>query len=77
MRQIDWSERDGQLTVQWDAAAAPSLSVTHVANGVRTVLAFRRAGGMAQIDVSGLPPGGRFEFAVSDGLNARSITAPR
>jgi hypothetical protein len=48
-----------------------------VANGARTVLAFRRTGGMAQIDVSGLPPGGRFEFAVSDGLNARSITAPR
>ena len=77
MRQIDWSERDGQLTVQWDAGLAPSLSVTHVANGARTVLAFRRTGGMAQIDVSGLPPGGRFEFAVSDGLNARSITAPR
>jgi hypothetical protein len=77
MRQIDWSERDGQLTVQWDAAAAPSLSVTHVANGARTVLAFRLSGGLARIDVSGLPPGGRFEFAVSDGLNARTITAPR
>ena len=33
--------------------------------------------GLAQIDVSGLPAGGRYEFALSDGLNARTITAPR
>jgi IPT/TIG domain len=77
MQQIDWNERDGQLTVQWDASAAPSLAVTYVIKGARTVLAFRRTGGVAQIDVSGLPAGGRYEFAVSDGLNARTITVPR
>ncbi len=77
MQQIDWNERDGQLTVQWDASAAPSLAVTYVIKGARTVLAFQRTGGVTQIDVSGLPVGGRYEFAVSDGLNARTITVPR
>ena len=77
MQQIDWNERDGQLTVKWDASAAPSLAVTYVIKGARTVLAFQRTGGMAQIDVSRLPAGGRYEFAVSDGLNARTITVPR
>jgi hypothetical protein len=77
MRQIDWSESSGQLTVQWDATAAPDLAVTHVVGARRTLLALRLAGGFAQIDISGLPAGGRYEFAVSDGLNARTITAPR
>jgi hypothetical protein len=77
MRQIDWSESNGRLTVQWDATAAPGLAVTHVDGASRTLLALRATGGIAQIDVSGLPAGGRYEFAVSDGLNARTITAPR
>ncbi len=77
MQQIDWHERDGQLTVQWDASAAPSLAVTYVFKGARTVLAFQRTGGQAEIDVSGLPAGGRFDFSVTDGLNARTITVAR
>lgn len=77
MRQIDWSESDGRLTVQWDATVAPGLAVTHVVGATRTVLVLRATSGLAEIDVSGLPAGGRYEFSFSDGLNARTITARR
>ena len=77
LRSIDWREESGILRVQWDASAAPHLSATYVVDGTRTVLGMHRAGGAAEFDVSGLPADGRFEFALSDGLNVRILTAVR
>jgi hypothetical protein len=77
LRGVDWTETSGTLRVQWDTAAASHIAVTHVANGVRTVLGVRRAGGAAEFDVSQLPAGGRFEIALTDGLNARTVQARR
>jgi hypothetical protein len=74
---IDWNESNGNLRVQWDPAAASHVAVTHVVNGERTVLGLGRAGGTADFDVSQLPPGGLFEVALSDGLNARTLRIRR
>lgn len=73
LRGVDWSEAGGVLRVQWDTTAASHIAVTYVANGERTVLGVNRAGGSVDFDVSQLPPGGRFEIALSDGLNARTL----
>jgi hypothetical protein len=77
LRSVDWSESDGRLRVQWDTSAASHIAVTYVANGVRTVLGVNRAGGNAEFDVSELPAGGRFEIALTDGMNARTVQARR
>jgi hypothetical protein len=77
LRGVDWSETNGTLRVQWDAAAASHIAVTYVAKGMRTVLGVSRSGGSAEFDVSQLPAGGRFEIALSDGLNARTVQARR
>jgi len=77
LRSVDWSESNGRLRVQWDTAAASHIAVTYVANGERTVLGINRAGGVAEFDVSALPSGGRFEIALTDGMNARTVQARR
>ena len=77
LRSVDWSEAGGLLRVQWDVAAASQLAATHVIGGVRTVLGMHRAGGAAEFDTGGLAAGGRFEFALSDGLNARVLSVTR
>ncbi len=77
LRSVDWQEGGGVLRVQWDAAAASHLAVTHVIGGARSVLGMHRSSGSAEFDVSYLPSGGRFEFAFSDGLNARVLSAVR
>jgi hypothetical protein len=74
---LQWRERGGVLELTWDAAAAAHLAVAHVAGAVRTVLAVDRRGGRASIDVAGLPPGGEYEFSLSDGLNARLTVVAR
>jgi hypothetical protein len=74
---VDWSERGGQLSIRWNPAAAPYVSVTHVLNGERTVLALHRHGGTVDLDTSALPAGGTLEFGLSDGLNANVVTVPR
>jgi hypothetical protein len=35
------------------------------------------AGGTATLPTAGLPPGGRFEFALSDGLNGERVLRER
>ncbi len=77
LRGVDWAESSGTLRVQWDTAAASSVAVTYIADGKRTVLGVNRAGGTAEFDVSQLPAGGRFEIALSDGLNARTVQVRR
>ncbi|HTN48269.1 MAG TPA: IPT/TIG domain-containing protein [Burkholderiaceae bacterium] len=77
LRAVDWSESNGVLHVQWDTAAASHLAVTYVDKGQRTVLGVSRGGGSAEFDTAGLPAGGHFELALSDGLNARTLLLQR
>jgi hypothetical protein len=74
---VDWSESGGRVTMRWNTAAASHVSVTHVLNGERTVLALQRHGGSIEVETAALPPGGTFEFSLSDGLNARLVTVQR
>lgn len=74
---VDWNESGGRLSLRWNAAVASHLSVTHVRNGERTVLALQRQGGTLDVDTTGLPPGGTFEVSLSDGLNAQLISVAR
>ena len=56
----------GHLTVTWDPASEPYLSVLHVSpTGIRTVIAHRLTGGTASIDVSGFLDNGLFEVSTS------------
>jgi hypothetical protein len=74
---LDWSESGGVLAVNWNIAARPYLSVTHVVDGRRTVLAINRTGGRLQLPSAELPAGGVFEIGVSDGLNSQLVVLPR
>lgn len=74
---IDWSETGGELVVRWNTAAASHVSVTHVKDGKRTVLAMQGQGGLLRLDTGGLPAGGVFELSLSDGLNAELVTLAR
>ena len=77
LRGIDWTESNGVLRVTWDVAAASHVAATYVGSEVRTVLGVNRVGGVADFDTSQLPAGGRFEIALSDGLNARTLQIRR
>ena len=70
------SEQAGVLHVKWDAAQHPYLSVTHIGLK-RSVLALQLEGGSAALSVAALPPGGLFEFGLSDGLNGERILRER
>ncbi len=74
---VDWKESNGRVNVRWNASSAAYASVTYVLNGERTVLALHRQGGALEVETTGLPAGGSFEFSLSDGLNAQRLTAPR
>jgi len=70
------SEQAGVLHVKWDATQHPYLSVTHIGLK-RSVLALQLEGGSAALSVAALPPGGQFEFGLSDGLNGERILRER
>ncbi len=70
------SEQGGVLQVTWDAARYPSLTVTHLGSR-RTALGVDLSGGSATLPVASLPAGGRFEFALSDGLNGERLVRDR
>jgi hypothetical protein len=73
---VQASEHSGVLTLRWDAAAHPYLTVTHV-GAVRTVIAMDLQGGSATLPTASLPAGGQFDFSLSDGLNAQRLLLPR
>jgi hypothetical protein len=77
LRGVDWNESNGKLRVEWDTAAASHVAVTYVLDGTRTVLGVSRTGGVAEFDITALPAGGRFDIALTDGLNARSLQVRR
>jgi hypothetical protein len=74
---LDWNETAGVLSVNWNAAARAYLTVTHVVDDRRTVLALNRTGGQLQLPTSDLPAGGVFEIGLSDGLNAQRVVLTR
>jgi hypothetical protein len=73
---VQASEQGGALRLSWDSAQHPYLTVTHVGNA-RTVVGLDLQGGSTTLPIAALPPGGRFEFGLSDGLNTRRVLAPR
>lgn len=70
------SERSGVLSVRWDPARQPYLTVTHLGSA-RTVIALDVQGGSATLPTAALPPGGRFELALGDGLNVERVIVER
>ncbi len=75
---LRWTEANGRLTVDWDARTEPFAAVTHVApDGTRRMLGSDLSGGSAELDVSRLPAGGRFEFSLGSDQSARLREAPR
>jgi hypothetical protein len=73
---VQASEQGGAVTVRWDAARHPYLTVIHVAS-TRTVLALDLQGGVATLPSAALPAGGQFEFGLSDGLNTDRVLVNR
>ncbi|WP_317201976.1 IPT/TIG domain-containing protein [Janthinobacterium sp.] len=74
---LDWTLRNGQLALRWNAGAEPYVSVLYIAaNGARTLLAPALTGGGASLDVRELPAGGRFEVSLSTSLKARLVSLP-
>lgn len=74
---LDWTLKNGQLALRWNAAAEPYVSVLYIAaNGARTLLAPSLTGGSASLDVRALPAGGKFEVSLSTSLKARLVSVP-
>ena len=73
---VQVSEQGGLLTVRWDAARHPYLTVIHV-GGARSVIALDVQGGSATLPTAALPAGGQFEFGLSDGLNSERVLVTR
>lgn len=63
-------ESDGVVTLSWDAARYPFVSVVHVAAAGRRVLAIDAQAGTLRFGSAELI-GGLFEVSLSDGLNTR------
>jgi hypothetical protein len=73
---VQASEQGGTLTLRWDAARHPYLTITHV-GAARTVIAIDLQGGSASVPTAALPPGGRFELGLSDGINTERVLIDR
>ncbi|WP_374403789.1 IPT/TIG domain-containing protein [Niveibacterium sp.] len=73
---LSWSEANGVLTVTWDAARYPVLRVRQL-GAEPMVLALQLTGGKATLPLTGVPAGGKWEFSLSGGFNARSLTLAR
>ncbi|AQR67763.1 hypothetical protein BZG29_04825 [Janthinobacterium sp. LM6] len=75
---FDATQSGGQLALVWNAEAEPYAAVMHVAaDGRKTVVASDLTGGKANVDVSALPAGGRFEVSLSSSLGARLMKVQR
>ena len=70
------SEQGGVLSVRWDAARQPYLTVSHLGSA-RTVLALDAQGGSVTLPSAALPAGGQFELGLSDGLNVERVLIAR
>ena len=74
---VGWTVQNGRLSLTWNAAQEPFLSLMYVApNGAKTVLGNRLQNGSATLDISGLPSGGRFDLSLSSAMQARLVSFP-
>ncbi|MCM2567979.1 IPT/TIG domain-containing protein [Janthinobacterium kumbetense] len=75
---FDATQSGGQLVLVWNAEAEPYAAVMHVAaDGRKTVVGSDLTGGKANVDVSTLPAGGRFEVSLSSSVGARLMKVQR
>ncbi|MDO8042823.1 IPT/TIG domain-containing protein [Janthinobacterium sp. SUN137] len=75
---FDAAQSGGQLALVWNAEAEPYAAVMHVAaDGRKTVVASDLTGGKANVDVSAVPAGGRFEVSLSSSVGARLMMVQR
>ncbi|MDN2705434.1 IPT/TIG domain-containing protein [Janthinobacterium sp. SUN100] len=75
---FDAAQSGGQLALVWNAEAEPYAAVMHVAaDGRKTVVASDLTGGKANVDVSAVPAGGRFEVSLSSSVGARLLKVQR
>lgn len=75
---LRWTEAHGRLRLDWDARTEPFAAVTHVApDGTRRMLGGGLSGGAAELDISRLPAGGRYEFSLGTDQSARLTEAAR
>ena len=73
---VELKEEGGFVRVRW--TGYPYLSLMHVAeDGSRTTLGLWHRGGEARFPTEGLPPGGRFEVQLSQGLGVLTLLFPR
>lgn len=71
---LSWTQNNGKLDLQWNAAAEPYVSVVYVAtNGARKVLAPALRGGSASLDVGAAKAGGIFEVSLATQFSARLV----
>ncbi len=73
---VQVKEKKGVLQLSWNHNAYRYLTVTHVGES-RSVLGVDLEGGSAKLPTASLPAGGRFEFSLSDGLNAVRVAQRR
>ncbi|WP_061937768.1 hypothetical protein [Collimonas pratensis] len=74
---VGWTVQNGQLTVTWNAALEPFLSLMYIsASGAKTVLGNGLQNGSATFDIKALPSGGRFDLSLSSAMQARLVSFP-
>jgi hypothetical protein len=74
---VQFTEQGRAVTLRWDHASTPYLTVVHV-GAQRSTLAQDLTGGTATVNLpANLPAGGSFEFILSDGLNSNRVTVAR
>jgi trimeric autotransporter adhesin len=74
---VGWAVQNGQLTVTWNAALEPFLSLMYVApTGAKIVLGNGLQNGSATFDIKALPSGGRFDLSLSSAMQARLVSFP-
>jgi hypothetical protein len=72
---VGWTVQNGQLSVTWNAALEPYLSLMYIsASGAKTVLGNGLQNGSATFDIKTLPSGGRFDLSLSSALQARLVS---
>ena len=71
---LSWAIEQDHVTVLWNAAAEPYLTLTMVrADGTRTVVASELTGGEVRVPVGSVPTGAYIELTLSNEVNARTV----
>jgi hypothetical protein len=73
---VKTTETPGQLKITWAPSVFPYLSVAHLGQE-RTTLTLDHTGGEATLATQGIPAGGSWEIALSDGVNTKRMLVAR